>query len=91
MFIAYLILNLDTSIFNFKSRYFNTKISEIENIITTDDDHDKYITTQEFTAISAQAKLATTRYIYPFIKGSVLNKNELNELSKKLHQYQQKD
>ena len=27
---------------------YNTKIIEIENKITTDHDHDKYITTQEF-------------------------------------------
>ena len=44
----------------------NAKISEIENKITTDHDHDKYITTQEFnklasekfTARRAQANLA---------------------------------
>ena len=39
----------------------NTKISEIETKITTDHDHDKYITTQEFIMLTAKkftAKLA---------------------------------
>ena len=31
-----------------KKTDYNTKISKIENKITTDHDHDKYITTQEF-------------------------------------------
>ena len=30
-----------------KKGYYNTNISEIENKITTDHDHDKYITTRE--------------------------------------------
>ena len=36
-----------------KSGY-NTKINEIENKITTDHDHDKCITTQEFNKLTAQ-------------------------------------
>ena len=31
-----------------KTASYNTKVSEIENKTTTDHDHDKYITTQEF-------------------------------------------
>ena len=33
---------------------YNIKISEIENKVTTDRDHDKYITTQEFNTLAAQ-------------------------------------
>ena len=70
----------------------NTRISEIENKITTDHDHDKYITTQEFnkltaenfTARSAQASLASKSDLANFVQKTDLNKNELNELSKKI-------
>ena len=44
-----------------KMTNFNTKISEIETKITTDDDHDKYITTQELkksTSENFTARLA---------------------------------
>ena len=78
---------------------YNTKISEIENNITTDHDHDKYITTQEinkltsenFSARSPQANLASKSDITDFVKKAdfddklkyvISNKNELNELSK---------
>ena len=52
------------------------KIIEIENKITTDHDHDRYITTQEFnkltseicTARLAQANLASKSDIVNFIK-----------------------
>ena len=71
---------------------YNTKISEIENKIVTDHDHDKHITTQEFnkltsenvTAWLAQANLARKINIANFIKKTDSNKNELNELSKKV-------
>ena len=36
-----------------KSDY-NTKVSEIKNKITTDHDHDKYITTQEFNKLTSE-------------------------------------
>ena len=32
----------------------NTKICEIENKVTTDHDHDKYITTQAFNKLTAE-------------------------------------
>ena len=59
-----------------KKTNYNTKISEIENKITTDHDHDKYITTQEFnkltsekfTARLAQANLASKNDIANFVK-----------------------
>ena len=37
-----------------KKTDYNTKISEIENKITTDHDHDKYITTQEFNKLTLE-------------------------------------
>ena len=59
-----------------KKTDYNTKISEIENNVTTDHDHDKYITTQEFnklppehsTAKLAQANLASKNDIANFVK-----------------------
>ena len=54
----------------------NAKTSEIENTITTDHDHDKYITTQDFnmlksenfTARLEQANLAIKNDITNFVK-----------------------
>ena len=37
-----------------KKTNYNTKISESENKITTDHDHDKYITTQEFNKLTSE-------------------------------------
>ena len=70
------------------------------NKITTDHDHDKYITTQEFNRLTSEnfttrlrrANLASKNNIANFIKKAsfveklkaVTNKNELNELSKKV-------
>ena len=59
-----------------KKSDYNTKISEIENKITTDQDHDKYSTTKEFnkliaetfTARLAQANLASKSDIASFVK-----------------------
>ena len=67
------------------------KIREIENKITSDNDHDRYITTEKFnklpsenfTARLAKANLASKSNIANFVKKTDLNKNELNELSKK--------
>ena len=76
-----------------KKTDYNKKICEIENKVTADHDHDKYITTQEFnklrsenvTARLAQAHLAGKSDIANFGKKKTdLNKNELNELSKKV-------
>ena len=55
-------------------------MSEIENKITTDHDHDKYITTQEFnklasenfTAILKQAKLASKSDVTYLVKKQIL-------------------
>ena len=59
-----------------KKIYYNTKIGEIENKVTTDHDHDKFITIQEFsnlksktfTARLAQVKLASESDIANFVK-----------------------
>ena len=37
-----------------KKTDYNTNISEIENKITTDHDHDEYITTQEFNKLASE-------------------------------------
>ena len=59
-----------------KKTDYNIKISEIENKIATDHDHDKYITTQEFNKLTAQnftarlkqANLASKNDIANFVK-----------------------
>ena len=77
---------------------YNTKISKIENKIKTDDDHDKYITTQDFLKLEAehftarlvQANLVCKSDIANFVretdcdKNDISNKTELIELSKKV-------
>ena len=80
---------------------YNVKIREIENKITTDHDHDKHITTQEFNKLTSenfnvrlkQANLASKINITNFVKKTdfdnkvknvTSNKNELDELSKKV-------
>ena len=89
------------SVSNLAKKDYNTKISEIENKITNDHDHDEYIAIKEFnrliwenfTARLKQANLATKNDIANFIektdfdnklKNVASNKNELNELSKKV-------
>ena len=86
-----------------KKTDYNTSTCENENEITTD--HDKYITTQEFSKSASEtftvrlteANLTSKNDIANFVKKTdfdeklkYFNKNELNELSKKV-QYQQKD
>ena len=44
-----------------KKSDYNTKISEIENKITTDHDHDDYITTQEFNIRKFYCKITTNK------------------------------
>ena len=62
-----------------KKTDYNVKISEVSNKITTDYDHDKYITNQEFqsksicfTARLAQANLADKNDIANFLKRQIL-------------------
>ena len=59
-----------------KKTDYNTKINEIENKITTDHDHNKYITTQEFNKLTSEnfsarlapANLASKNDIPNFVK-----------------------
>ena len=61
-------------------------MSEIENKITIDHGHDKYIITEEFnklaaesfTARLAKASLETKRDVANLVKKTDLNKNELS-------------
>ena len=83
----------------------NTKISETENKSTTDHDHDKYITTQEFNKLTSvnfsawlkQAHLAGKTDTANFVKVTDFDKNPKLLLQiikwtiKKLKQCQQKD
>ena len=88
-----------------KKTDYNAKTKGIKNKITTDHNHDKCITTQEFnkltseniSAILVQGNLARKNFITNFVrktdfydklehldKNVTSNKNELNELSKKV-------
>ena len=79
-----------------KKTDYNTKISETENKITTDHDHDKYITTQEFNKLTAESYTARLAH------GNLVSKNDIANFckkdfflkkiffQKKLKQYQQK-
>ena len=72
-----------------KKNDYNTRISEIENKITTDHDRDNYITTEEFNKLTsenfttklAQANLANKSYIANFVKNTDFQGklNNLNE------------
>ena len=70
---------------------YNTKISEIENKITTDHDHDKYITTQvfnkltseNFTARLKQADLGSKSDIANFVKETDFDNKLKNVTSNK--------
>ena len=63
-----------------KKTDYNTKISEIENKITRDHGHDKYITTQKFIKLTAenfitrlaQTYLVTQSDIVNFVKKQIL-------------------
>ena len=57
----------------------NTKIIEIENKITTDHDHDKYITTQEFN------KLTSENFAAKLAQASLTSKNDINNFLKKIN------
>ena len=47
-------INIPNVINLVKKTDYNTKIGEIESNITTDHDHDKYITTQEFNKLTSE-------------------------------------
>ena len=74
-----------------KKTNYNTKISETENKITRDHDHDKYITTQEFNKLAsenfnarlAQANLASKIDISNFVKKTDFDNKLKDATSKK--------
>ena len=59
-----------------KSDY-NTEISEIENKITSDHDHDKYITTQEFNKLTSEICTANLK------QANLAGKNDIVNFRKK--------
>ena len=71
-----------------KKSDYNTKISDIENKVSADNDHDKYVNTQEFNMLTtenfisrlAQAKLASKSDIANFVK-----KEDFDDKLKKLN------
>ena len=71
-----------------KKSDYNTKVSEIENKINVNHDHDKYITTQEFNKLTSesfterlkQANLASKNDIADFVKKTDFD-NELKDLT----------
>ena len=77
------ITNLDTNTTLYGKR------NEVKNKIPRINTLDKFnkLTLQKFTARLAQSSLASTNDIANFRKRIDLNRNELNELSKKLQQY----
>ena len=56
---------------------YNTNISESQNKITTDDDHDKYSTTQEFE------KLKLGNFAAKLVKATLANKTGIANIVKK--------
>ena len=71
--------------------YHNTKISQIENKIATDHDHDRYITTQEFNKLTSEnftarlkrANLASKNDIAHFVKKTVFDEKLKTVISNK--------
>ena len=74
-----------------KETDYNTNINEIKNKITTDHDHDKYITAQEFNKLTldnfaarlAQANLAIKSDVTNFVKKIDLD-DKLKNLNKNI-------
>ena len=69
-----------------KKTDYNIKISEIENKITIDHDHDQYITTQEFNKLTsekfsarlAQENLESKSVIVNFVKKTDFDDEQKN-------------
>ena len=56
-----------------KETEYSTKCTEIENKLTTDHDHDKYITTQEFNKLTSENVAARLKQANLAIKGDIAN------------------
>ena len=61
-----------------KKTDYNTKVSEIESKITSDHDHDKHITTQEFNKLTSQNITARLK------QANLTCNNDLEKKSKKV-------
>ena len=61
----------------FKKLIITQKLSETENKITTDYDHDKYITTQEFNKLTAE------NFIARLAQGNLARKSNIANLEEK--------
>ena len=76
-----------------KKTDYNTKISELENKVTTDHDHDKYFTTQEFNRLTSEkftarlkrANLASKNDIANFVKKTGFHEKLKNLLQIKMN------
>ena len=75
-----------------KKTDYNTKISETEKEITTDYDHDNYISTQEFTKLTSESfnarikheNLASKNDITNFVKKADFD-NKLSDFHKRIN------
>ena len=67
-----------------KKTDYNTKISEIENKITTDHDHDKYITTQEFNKLTSEYFTGRLKQANLGTKGDITNSVKKTDFDNKL-------
>ena len=61
-----------------KKSDYNTKICEIENNITTDHHHDKYITTEEFNKLTAE------NFTAGLAQANLVKKNDIANIVKKI-------
>ena len=63
---------------------YNIKISETENEITADHDHDKYITTQEFNKLTSENLTARLKQANLASKGDIVNFVKKTDFDNKL-------
>ena len=74
-----------------KNLYYNTKISEIENRITTDHDDDKYITTPEFNNLAAENFAARLKQANLSSKNDIANFVNKMDFDNKLLSFNKKN
>ena len=63
---------------------YNTKVSEILNKITTDHDHDKYITSQELNKLTAENFIARLKQANLASKNDIANFAKMKDFDNKL-------
>ena len=74
-----------------KKTDYNTKISEIENRITTDHDDDKYITTPEFNNLAAENFAARLKQANLSSKNDIANFVNKMDFDNKLLSFNKKN